>query len=734
MTIFRNSQNFLFISIALAILCLNSKGVGIDHWESVVLAQDEWRYFIGVNQPETNWRDLDFNAEQWAAGPGGIGYGDDDDRTVIDPCLSLYMRRQFEIVDREAIEMAVFNMDYDDGFVAWLNGVEIARSNVGRVGDIPAFDQTTRTNHEARMYQGGEPNYYVFDKDQVQSLFLDGANILAVQVHNREATSSDMSAIPFLSVGISGEALDYRPTPEWFSPPMNFQSSNLPILLIDTQGQSIENDYRIAARLNVLNKPFPQRNRLDDEPVLECRISIEIRGSSSASFDKKSYNIETQKDNGENLNVPLLGLPDENDWILYGPYSDKSLLRNAVTFSLGRAMGRYASRYKFCELVLNGDYQGLYMLMEKIKRDKNRVDIARLKVEDKEGEEISGGYIIKVDKKEGEYDGWTSYSNPPRSSWKPIFFQYVYPKHDTITAAQKSYIQNYIMDFEKALNKSNFRDPESGYLPYIDTISFVDMLIINELTKDIDGYRFSTFMYKDKNGPLTMGPIWDYNLGFGNVDYGAEGAMETEGWMYNTGGARMYWFPRMMMHRTFKEHLRDRWFELRRGSFSTENVHALIDSLAEHIDEAQRRNFQRWPVLGKYLWPNFYVGQTWQQELDFLTDWIDQRLVWMDANMPYPETSVKVHTEAQESFTVSPNPFNSSMTIKLPDFGEQFVEINVYDILGHRVRTLCNANINSAKSLTWDGRDQNGDDLSSGIYFIDIRGGERKIIKVTLVR
>jgi len=722
-TIIRHSVIWLLLCAAVSPV----RAQPIDHWETVVFAADDWRYFVGVSEPEHNWRDADFDARHWPAGPGGIGYGDDDDRTVIPPAISLYMRREFDIIDVNAVEQMIFNMDYDDGFVAWLNGVEIARSNVGRVGDIPEFDQKTRTNHEARMYQGGEPSYFIFDRAELSDILLQGPNILAIQVHNREANSSDMSAIAFLSVGVNSEATRYRPTPEWFTAPLVFHMSNLPILLIDTQGQTILNDERVMARLAVKDRTDGQPNSIAADSDLECRISIEIRGSSSSFFEKKSYGFETQEENGENLNVSLLGLPKENDWILSGPYSDKSLLRNAVTFSLGRSMGRYASRYKFCELVLNGEYLGLYMLMEKIKRDKNRVDIAKLKAEENEGEDVRGGYIIKVDKKEGEYDGWTSYSNPPRSGWKPIFFQYVYPKHDSITTAQKEYIQNYIMDFEKSLNKSAFRDPLTGYQPYVDMTSFADMFIINELTKDIDGYRFSTFMYKNKNGPLTMGPIWDFNLGYGNVDYGSERAMETDGWMYNTGGARMYWFPRMMTDRAFKERLRDRWFELRRGAFSNDRIHALIDSLAAHIDEAQARNFQRWPVLGKYLWPNSFVGESWQQELDFLVNWIDERLAWMDANMPYTETGVEHRVEEAAVLSVFPNPFNSSITISP---AAQKGVIHIYDVQGRRVRAF----YHSGGVLTWDGRDENGLDLASGIYLIDCVGSKQTRIKVTLIR
>ncbi|RQW07021.1 hypothetical protein EH222_07820, partial [candidate division KSB1 bacterium] len=474
-------------------------GQSIDHWESVIYAQDLWRYFPGTAEPDGRWRQVDFDDSGWLIGAGGIGYGDDDDRTIIEPVISLYMRRSFTIHDTAVIARAVLNIDYDDAFVAYLNGEEIARANIGTSGDIPPHDQVADGSSEARMYDGGQPEYHVIEKSKLLSLLDPGDNLLAIQVHNQSATSSDLSAIPYLSLAITTATTFYRPTPDWFKEPFEFISSNLPIVLIDTEGRSIQDAVRIPARLEIKDNADGRRNVVDQESDFQGRISIEIRGSSSAGFEKKSYGFETQDESGANLNVSLLGMPAENDWILYGPYSDKSLLRNAITFHLGRAMGRYASRMQCCELVVNGDYRGLYLLMEKIKRDVNRVNIDALFPDDRDGDDLTGGYIIKADKLEGDFRGWTSYSNPPGV---PIFFQYVHPDHRTINPQQEAYIQDYILQFEMALNGYNYRDPQKGYAPYVDLLSFIDMYIINELTKNIDCYRFSTFLYKDKNGPL----------------------------------------------------------------------------------------------------------------------------------------------------------------------------------------------------------------------------------------
>ncbi len=497
-----------------------------------------------------------------------------------------------------------------------------------------------------------------------------------------------------------------------------FTSSNLPILII-TVDRAIPDSVRIPARLDVKFNADGSRNAVDQASVLSCRIAIEIRGSSSAWFEKKSYGFETQDENGENLNVPLLGFPKENDWILYGPYSDKSLLRNAITFHLARSMGRYASRTMFCELMINRAYQGLYLLMEKIKRDDNRVAIAPL-TPAAPPEELSGGYIIKADKLEGTYRGWWTTSRPAVPSAAPIFLQYVYPKPDVITAEQEAFIRKYIYDFEAALNSAAFRDPQRGYLPFVDELSFVDMMIINELTKNIDAYRFSTFMYKDRGCPLTMGPIWDYNLGFGNVDYGNERAMFTDGWMYDQSGGRIYWWRRMMQNDRFKRFLSSRWHELRRGPFADARVVAVIDSMTTLINEARQRNFSRWKILGTYVWPNFFVGKTWEEEVDYMRGWLLDRMQWMDENMPYPPISlVKERSMPSLQPTAEPNPFRRHVTLTLPP-SPQPAEVVFYDLLGREVARLPLAAAEGARVLLWNGKGGSGEVLPKGIYFFSV--------------
>ena len=607
----------------------------IDHWETVIFEDDIWRYLEGTSEPDTNWRKINFNDSNWLQGQGGVGYGDGDDNTVINSVVSLYLRKEFTIIDTAEILQAILHVDYDDAFVAYLNNVEIARANIGIVGDHPPYNQGSSSLHEAQMYQGGSPDQFMINSQMLEDILLPGNNVLSVQVHNDNISSSDLTGRIFLSLGIADTTTNYSPTPSWFMPP--FTSSNLPIVVINTLGQNIVDDPRIVCDMGIINNGFGTINSIND-PFNDYngKISIEYRGSSSQGFPKKPYALETQDSIGNNNNVSLLGLPVENDWILYAPYTDKSLMRNFLTFDLGRKMGSYSPRTVYCELIVNGEYRGIYILMEKIKRDNDRVDIARLDVDDIAGDSLTGGYIIKIDKYTGT--GGTDWmSDFPNIGGNPLYIQYHYPEASVMQPQQLSYIEHFVDSFEYALNGPNFADTSIGYSKYIDVGSFIDLYIINELSKNIDGYRLSTYMYKDRDdndgGKLTMGPFWDYNLAFGNADYCSGGI--TSGWEVNTGcgGNNPFWFERLLEDTVYENKLKCRWEYLREKSFHQDSIFDFIDSVALYLDNAQQRNFQKWNILGNYVWPNYYIGSTYQDELNFFKGWIGDRLLWIDNNL-----------------------------------------------------------------------------------------------------
>ena len=418
-----------------------------------------------------------------------------------------------------------------------------------------------------------------------------------------------------------------------------FTSSNLPIVVINTRGQTIIDEAKITADMGIIDNGPGQRNNLTDPfNNYDGLIGIEIRGSSSQSFPKKQYAVETRLDNGENNNVSLLGLPAENDWILYAPYSDKSLMRNVIAYTLSLQIGRYASRNRFCEVVINGDYKGIYVLMEKIKRDKNRVNIKKMSDQDTAYPQVSGGYIVKIDKRDGEnVGGWYSPFPPYASASQRIFYQYHYPKPDEIIPEQIQYIQDFIHRFELAMLSTEFADPLRGYPAFINLSSFVDHFILNEIGKNVDGYRLSAFMYKDRDDRGThmyMGPIWDFNLAFGNADYYQ--GQYPQGWQadfrgYGDSFQIPFWWLKLRSDWSFSGQLLSRWTELRQTILSDAHFLQMIDSLRVLLDEAKDRDFVRWPRLGTYVWPNPYVFDTYDEEVAYLKSWILDRNEWMDA-------------------------------------------------------------------------------------------------------
>ncbi len=411
---------------------------------------------------------------------------------------------------------------------------------------------------------------------------------------------------------------------------LNLDETNLlPQFKIDTSNKTIVDEPKIPASMDLY---------IDGELNKSYNIGIEIRGSSSQFFEKKSYGVETWDSNNEDIDTDLGGFPEEEDWILYGPFSDKSLIRNVLIFQLSNAIGMYGSRTDFYELTINDKFLGTYVLMEKIKRDKNRVNISKNLDDD-----ISGGYIIKIDKPPDEgYTSANSFSSKfdTRGSYvgaSDIKFLYTYPKSSEISNDQKNYIKNYLNDFEEALLSSNFQDPELGYQKYIDIDSFVDFLILNEISKNIDAYRISTFMHKDKNQKLKMGPIWDFNLGFGNVNYCD--AEITSGWSYKfndvCGGDNWkvpFWWNRLFEDPAFVSKLKNRWSDLRTNVLSDQNLQDRIDEITNFLIEhnAPRRNFDKWTIIGKYVWPNNYIGNNYGEEISYLKNWLEKRVKWMD--------------------------------------------------------------------------------------------------------
>jgi hypothetical protein len=426
-------------------------------------------------------------------------------------------------------------------------------------------------------------------------------------------------------------------------------SSNLPLLIINTSGRGIAQESRTLATVTAI-EPFRGRAGIATPPEFQGNCQVEVRGQSSTSFPKLGYNMELNDSSGNDLDVPLLGLPSESDWVLYNPYSDKPFLQNFLAYELHEKMGHYSPRRCFVEVFLDtsggkleypGDYQGIYILTEKIKVDPHRVDLARLASSQNTEPEVSGGYIVKKDKDSpGDYN----FSTQGGSGFTAQALKLHEPKPREATTAQKTWIRNYLVQFEKALYASTWLTATgtNHYSNYIDPDSFVDFHWIVEFPKQIDGYRLSNYMSKDRNGRLGMEPIWDWNLSFGNADY-LEGA-NTAGWYYSLIDENSHiWLRRLMCGTTgatgttgdpdFNQKIVDRWSVLRTNIFSSTNLLRRIDELAAYLDEGQVRDFARWPRLGTYVWPNpplYSTPTTYAGIISNMKNWVSGRYNWID--------------------------------------------------------------------------------------------------------
>lgn len=667
--------------LPLVFLCLLTNALSISaqevihHYETIIRAENSWRYFVGQSAPPSDWMTNEFNDAAWPIGPGGFGYGDDDDGTIIAETMSVFLRRDFEVADPDDFPIVILHADYDDGFVAYLNGEEIARANLGLTGTSVAYNQSADDFREAVLYQGGTPDAFMIEPSKLKA----GTNTLAIQVNNENINSSDLSAAFFLSVGTPKTTYTYDVTPDWFTTPIT--DSHLPILSFNTLGQTIVNESRIKARFGIIDNGPNLINKLDDPfNDYDGWASIEIRGASSLMFPKKNYGFETQEENGDNRNESLLGMPKENDWILHGPYSDKSLMRNVLTFDFARKLGRYVTRTRYCALFINEEYRGVYVLMEKIKRDKNRVDIATLKPEDTSGDELTGGYIFQMDRDDPStgIDGWAS-SYPPNS-----FFAYKDPSKDELNALQRNYLRTYVTEFENLMAGTNYIDT---YDQYIDVDSYVDYWISTEISKHIDAYRLSFFMQKHKDsngGKIHFGPLWDFNLAYGNFDFACDPG--PEGWAYefasSCGSPLAFWTEKLTSIPAVADAITCRWRSLRQDVYRTENFLAYIDSVQTYLGPEVNRNFERWKVLGNYVWPNAFVGDSYQAEIDFLKNWIEQRLSWMDDNM-IGSCPVSSTSEIQNlSIKVFPNPFRETLFFQFDRSMPSDSQVRLFNVTG----------------------------------------------------
>ena len=367
--------------------------------------------------------------------------------------------------------------------------------------------------------------------------------------------------------------------------------SNLPLMIFDSFGKSVDSqDTNLVPVSGIFIEPGEDgRAGILETAEFGGRGGMRIRGQTSQGFPKKQYALELWDELTSDTNIiaanqagdrsaSFFGLPAESDWVLNGPYSDKTQLNNYLSFLWSNEAGLYAPRGRLVEVFLNqnggslnysSDYLGTYVLLEKIKRDEERVDIAELTPLDNQVPEITGGYIWKKDK--------PGAGDAPFTTSRGQEVRMVEPEDGVITTQQKNWLRNYLNEFEAALYGPDFADPELGYRQYIDVDSWVDTWLLVEMTKNIDGFRLSTYYHKDRGGKIKQGPAWDYNLSLGNANY-LRGAYP-DGWYGDLIGAGDYpYWDRLFQDPAFEQQVIDRWNQLRQTVWSTEALLADIDA------------------------------------------------------------------------------------------------------------------------------------------------------------
>jgi CotH kinase protein/Secretion system C-terminal sorting domain len=515
-------------------------------------------------------------------------------------------------------------------------------------------------------------------------------------------------------------------------------SSNLPIIMINTNSQTIIDGTKITAQMKIINNEPLRRNYVTDSAnVYNGYVGIEIRGSFSATLPQKPYGFETRDSLGNNNNVPIMNMPAENDWVLIANYNDKVFMRNTLAFDLFANMGHYQPHTRICEVVVNGEYEGIYVLTEKIKVDKNRVDISKLTAADTSGNNLTGGYIIKVDNTDGSgTDFWNSTDQAFDRPGSYPYFVYTYPKPADIVDQQKKYIQGFVSKIDSILKSPNWADPTNGYRKYFDVESFVDYFIVGEVSRNVDTYKKSAYFYKNKDSKdvrLHAGPIWDFDWAWKNINECEVNAIDGSGWTYLISSVcQSYpippgWMNKFLQDTNFTNELHTRFSLLRQTILSETTLNHYVDSIHTLVNEAQVRHYQRWPILGINVGTPEVDAEptTFDGEIAKFKNWISTRLNWLDANMPGKDiqvTSVQSTVTRPKDFVLYqnyPNPFNPTTVIHYYLPVASHAVVKVYDVLGREVATLVNEQKSAGLyQVTFDAHL-----LTSGVYFYSLQAG-----------
>ena len=436
---------------------------------------------------------------------------------------------------------------------------------------------------------------------------------------------------------------------------VKIDETNLPIVWIEVDG-NVNLYERITAHMKIIDNGQGQLNYGDtvahpgQHIDYEGYIGLRYRGNTSYSLSNKppfSFRPLDRplEQGGTWKKVPLLGMPRDSKWALLAPYSDKSMIRDILAFEISRPWMDYTPRARFCEVIYNGMYYGVYLLTEVVSQGKYRLN---LDDPGEEGDALTGGYLMEVDRNNEPH--YRSRYHPVRNNGSvlgaySVYCQYKFPDYEDLTATQMAYIQSQIDQMEYSL-AHEFRDPATGECTYIDELSFIDFQLAMEIGHNVDAYRLSTKFYKrrDSVDPRFKLASWDMNLAYCNVDYNQ--GWRTDTWVYQSNDLMIqlgevylvpFWWYKLNKDETYVRLLKQRWAQYRRGNLRMDRIMGTIDSLVTVliVGNAEYRNSRAYPMWSIYVWPNYHISDSFEEEIAFLKQWLVDRIQWMDQQLDF---------------------------------------------------------------------------------------------------
>lgn len=502
-------------------------------------------------------------------------------------------------------------------------------------------------------------------------------------------------------------------------------SSNLPVVCINTYLNAVTKDSSVESYMKVIDNGSFIRNRKSDSLFQFLgKIRLRTRGNQSLNFPQRSFSFKLKNDTDDDTSVSILNMPKESDWILMNTWNDRSMVRNPLMYHLYDKMGHYATRSRYCEVFIDGKYEGIYQLTERIKRDEKRIDIAKLKETDLAGDSLTGGYIFKHDLPI-DLSGWISAVAPPACPNNYARFQYVYPDSNSIKVEQTNYIKSYVEGIENAFFNIPLTDTQYGYRKFIDINSFADYLICNEFAWNGDGFTKSMVFYKDKdskNAKLFAGPVWDFDWSLKKMPWLDDSISFLSHVVSpcNYQQATLPWHSILMEDEYFRNTVRCRYENFRTSILSQSYIHHVIDSLESITNEAQIRHYSRWPTWGQSLGtPETHLSLSMEEELDTLKAMIGRRLISLDKKLPGVCNSTELSSVQDDipKMMVYPNPTRERVHLEIQTQYNDHYKITLFNTFGQVMltdRIISQIGINRIALNT--------ETMAPGLYYLHIEG------------